>query len=185
MVKRDFIRDIILFLLFVGFLIGLRIFVFDFYKIKETNANSYLQTDDVVVISRPEEPGYKDFVLYKADGKKQVGRIIGLPGQSITYMDDIFYLDTMVEPQDYLDTLKHRYLKDTGGQMAFTSDFTIETLTDGQYETVPDGYYLILNDNRQNTADSREFGLIPKKAVKGKITFRLLPLEEFGFVDVE
>ena len=42
--------------------------------------------------------------------------------------------------------------------------------------------YMILNDNRQNMEDSRKFGLISKKQIKGVISFRVLPLQEFGFI---
>jgi len=44
---------------------------------------------------------------------------------------------------------------------------------------------LVLNDNRKNVEDSRSFGLIDKKQIKGVVTFRVLPLNDFGFVKVE
>ena len=47
------------------------------------------------------------------------------------------------------------------------------------------GQYLVLNDNRRNTDDSRKFGLIEKDQIKGVISFRLYPLSRFGFVDVD
>ena len=43
-------------------------------------------------------------------------------------------------------------------------------------------YFLVLNDNRTNKDDSRTFGLIPKKNVIGRLTFRISPLSDFGFI---
>ncbi|MDU5407797.1 MAG: signal peptidase I, partial [Streptococcus agalactiae] len=50
---------------------------------------------------------------------------------------------------------------------------------------VPKGSYLVLNDNRQNKNDSRKFGLIKEKDIRGVITFKVYPLSEFGFTASE
>ncbi|HHK0080224.1 TPA: signal peptidase I, partial [Streptococcus pyogenes] len=52
-------------------------------------------------------------------------------------------------------------------------------------KVIPSGKYLLLNDNRQNKNDSREFGLIDKSQIKGVITFKILPLDQFGFIENE
>jgi len=36
--------------------------------------------------------------------------------------------------------------------------------------------YLVLGDNRSDSMDSREFGLIDKKDIKGKVSIRIWPL---------
>ena len=68
----------------------------------------------------------------------------------------------------------------------FTEDFTTEIIGKSDKVTkVPKDSYLVLNDNRQDKNDSRKFGFISKKQVKGVISFRLWPLNKFGFVRVE
>lgn len=67
----------------------------------------------------------------------------------------------------------------------FTDDFNIATISKGKNTVIPSGKYLLLNDNRRNRADSRQFGLIDKKQIKGVVTFRVLPIDEFGFVEVD
>lgn len=67
----------------------------------------------------------------------------------------------------------------------FTEDFNITTISKGNNKVIPSGKYLLLNDNRQNKNDSREFGLIDKSQIKGVITFKILPLDQFGFIENE
>ena len=50
------------------------------------------------------------------------------------------------------------------------------------YHPIP---YLVLNDNRGDTEDSREFGYIHKNQIEGVVNLRLYPLNKFGFIKVE
>ena len=184
MVKRDFIRNILLVLLAVLALLLLRVFVFSNYRVRQADANNFLKSGDLVTITKNEKPNYKDFVVYKVAGKDRIGRIIGKPKDSVTYMDDIFYLNHKAEDQSYINDLKNKY-HTKNGENLFTSDFSISSITKGKYQKFPKGQYLILNDNRTNKKDSRTFGLIKKSQIKGVVTFRILPLKKFGFVSKE
>ena len=59
-----------------------------------------------------------------------------------------------------------------------TEDFS---LADLGYETIPEDKYLVLGDNRENSLDSREIGLIDKKDIIGEIAFRLWPVNRMKF----
>ena len=50
------------------------------------------------------------------------------------------------------------------------------------YETIPDDYYLVLGDNRANSMDSRDFGLVKKSDIVGKASVRIWPLNKIKFV---
>ena len=185
MVKRDFIRNIILVLLAILVFILMRIFIFSTFRVHEDAANQYLKNGDVVLVNRNKQPQYKDFIVYEEDGIFYISRVIATQGQSVTYMDDIFYLDNAIESQDYIESFKSSYLSQAPAGSLFTNDFTVETITGKTGNVVPKGKYLVLNDDRQNTNDSRKFGLISKSQIRGVVTFRLLPLGNFGFIDVE
>ena len=185
MVKRDLIRNIILLTAVVTFLVFLRLLIFDVYKASYQDTNTYIKKGDTLILARHEKPKYKDFVVYEVNNQKYLGRVIGMPKQSVTYMEDIFYLDATVEDENYLDSLKMKHVIESNGERTFTADLSIASLTDGQHQIIPDDTYLILNDNRQNLQDSRTFGLISKKQLKGVMTFRVFPLSDFGFMEVE
>ncbi|AND79430.1 signal peptidase I [Streptococcus pantholopis] len=186
MVKRDFIRNLIIALIIILAALLLRIFVFSTVRIAESSANSYLHQGDLVTINKNVTPQYKDFVLYTVDGNDYVGRIVAEAGDSVTYMDDIFYLNNAVAAQNYIEEEKTAYLESAPAGSLFTEDFTLATIAkDDQKTVLANKEYLILNDNRRNTKDSREFGIIKSSQIKGVIRFRVLPLNQFGFIDVE
>ncbi len=182
MVKRDFIRNIIIALIVIVAILLLRVFVFSTFRVHKDAANSYLSNGDVVVVKRNETPKYKDFIVYEVHGIFYISRIIGTEGKTATVMDDILYINNIAQDEPYLSQIKKHYLATSDSQTAFTSDFSLQTLTDNKYTVIPKGSYLVLNDNRQNTNDSRKFGLINGSQIKGVIRFKLLPLKDFGFM---
>lgn len=185
MVKRDLIRNIILIVIALLVFFLLKIFVFSTFKVHEDASNAYLKNGDVVLVNRNKEPQYKDFIVYKVKDIYYISRVIATEGQEATVMDDILYVDKAVKDEPYIESEKLKYQSSADGQTAFTSDFSIPSITKNKYTKVPKGYYLVLNDNRQNTNDSRRFGLIKESQIRGVISFRLFPLKNFGFVNAE
>lgn len=174
MVKRDFIKQLILAALLLLGLLVLRLYAFEPLTIDSQMENRYLKKQDIVVVSKQSDLNYGDFVLYRIKGKKYVGRVIAMANDQVIYMDDVLYRNDVIVEETYLKSAPH--------QDYYTEDLTIATLTNDQTDIIPEGEYLILNDNRTNTKDSRHFGLISKKQIVGQLAFRLTPLNEFGFI---
>lgn len=185
MVKRDFIRNIILVIIAILAIFLLHRFVFSTFKVHDDAANTYLSSGDIVLVNKNKEPQYKDFVVYEEKGIYYISRVIGTPGEQVTVMDDILYVNNLHQEEPYIERIKAKFQSTNDSQVAFTSDLSVSSLTDGKYETIPKGKYLVLNDNRQNTNDSRRFGLISKSQIRGVISFKLYPFSEFGFVKTE
>lgn len=93
-------------------------------------------------------------------GKKEtyVKRIIGLPKETIEIKGEKIYINSIpLENESYV---------------------FIENNIYGYYEDVkpfkiPENSYYVLGDNRYNSVDSREFGVIEKNEIKGKLFFNI------------
>lgn len=117
-----------------------------------------------------DEPERFDIVVFHATKQKDyIKRIIGLPGETIEYKDNQLYVNGR-EKREY-------FLEDD----EYTNDFTIDDIEPGQ-EHIPEGYYLVLGDNRNNSTDSRSIGLVPKERIMGRAFLRYWPLDDFNLV---
>ena len=114
------------------------------------NKFSSIERFDIVVFPPPDQ-----------DDTQYVKRVIGVPGDSIEYRDDVLFLNGEPTEQIFLeDSLQKDATIYTSG------DFTLLTLFG--VDTVPEGQYFVLGDNRLNSRDSRAFGFIDEETVYGK-----------------
>lgn len=92
-----------------------------------------------------------DVVLYQADGSLHFGRILTLSGSTVDISGN-----GSVQVNGVTES----------GEILFSTDDP-GTLT--YPYTVPEGSVFILNDDRMETGDSRIYGAIPIKSIKGKL----------------
>ncbi|MCR6107091.1 signal peptidase I [Salipaludibacillus agaradhaerens] len=123
------------------------------------------------------EPERFDIIVFHApQNKDYIKRVIGLPGDTIEYRDDMLYVNGESVDEPYLDDYKEQ-----AEYLPLTEDFHIKDVTG--YETVPEGHVFVLGDNRQRSRDSRQIGMIPYDEVVGKANFVIWPIQEIRFVD--
>lgn len=106
-----------------------------------------------------------DIVVFNYNNSKLVKRIIGLPGETISYKDNQLYIN-------------NRQIENINLE-AYTYDFELEELG---FKTIPEGYYFVLGDNRINSLDSRSIGLISEESILGTTNFSIFPFNKFGIV---
>lgn len=106
-----------------------------------------------------------DVVVINYNKDRLVKRVIGLPGEKIEYKDSKLYVNGNVVDEKMIDVK--------------TADFRLDYIG---YETIPDGYYFVVGDNRGNSKDSRIIGLVSKNDIVGITNFSLFPFNKFGFI---
>lgn len=117
----------------------------------------------------------------KAQGQKQklyVKRVIGVPGDEITYTNEgDLFVNGVKDPQNYLtEPQKINGTLDMLQGNLSSQGFTLASLSQQQnwpsqttVNKVPTDSYFVMGDNRAISNDSRAWGFVPKDKIKGVV----------------
>ena len=198
---RSFLKEWALFGLIIGGIILSRIYLWtpvrvDGHSMDPTLADSeYLlvinklpiDRFDIVVASETENGKTKEIVK----------RVIGLPGETIEYKNDVLYINGKEtdEPylKDYIQKFKEDKLQSTYSGKGFEENgelfrqmaqiaeaFTVDKDGNATFtKKLLDDEYLLLGDDRIVSKDSRQVGAFKKEQIKGEAVLRLWPLLPF------
>ena len=159
---------------------GIRSFVAEARYIPSGSMLPTLQIDDRLIIDkisyRFSNPVRGDIVVFNPTAQLEkekfkdafIKRVIGLPGDRIDVKDSKVYINGKVLNERYLDEAPAYNWSST----ALTPD-----------GIVPEGHYLVLGDNRNNSYDSHYWGFVPKDKIVGKATVRFWPINRAGGID--
>jgi signal peptidase I len=108
-----------------------------------------IRRGDVVVFKYPDEPD-RDFIK----------RVIGLPGETLELRAKTVYINGKPLDEPYV-----HFLQPASEAQEITSFDVRENFRPVQ---VPEGYYFVMGDNRDNSQDSRYWGFLPRHYIKGR-----------------
>lgn len=126
---------------------------------------------DIVVFRWPANPSI-DFIK----------RVIGVPGDKISYLNKVLYINGEKIPQEYLSNTNDRdddghvwdveeKMEDLFGIKHLIYQNLARTNDDFKDVVVPPNMYFVMGDNRDNSADSRFWGFVPEENLLGKASY--------------
>ncbi|MGN0055894.1 MAG: signal peptidase I [Atopobiaceae bacterium] len=127
--------------------------VFGLFRVQGNSMRPTAGDGDLVLTSRViDSLKSDDLVVYQEDGKQALVRVVAQPGDTVEITDD-------------------GQLKVNGNaQASVTQGSTSKGSGTIAYPiTLGEGQYFVLNDNRDSTSDSREYGAVGLTDIQGKV----------------
>ncbi|OUS25330.1 signal peptidase I [Gammaproteobacteria bacterium 45_16_T64] len=117
---------------------------------------------DVMVFKYPENPRIN-----------YIKRVVGVPGDTIRYENKLLYINGEEMPKEFLYQAKTMYQEKIYNEDLGTISHEMQVFRFGEYEpsrtwTIGDGEYFAMGDNRDNSRDSRSWGIVPESNIVGK-----------------
>lgn len=147
----------------------IRTFIIQVFWIPSSSMEPTLDIKDRVVANKfiywfhPPQRG--DVIVFKSLEEKPrdfIKRIIGLPGDELELREGLIYINGQK-----LDESKH--------------PVNYDTMNFGPIK-IPSSEYFMMGDNRPQSADSRYWGPLPKKNIKGQAFIIIWPFRHFGLI---
>jgi signal peptidase I len=139
-------------------------FGFQVARVEGMSMSPTLEDQDRLIVNklayRIGEPHHGDIVMlyYPIDPNKSfVKRVIAEEGDTVRIVDGHVYVNEALMPDDFIPDV-YRAHDDWGPQV------------------IPEGYYFVMGDHRNNSSDSRHWGFVPKRYIIGKVQIRWWPI---------
>jgi signal peptidase I len=139
-------------------------FGFQVARVEGQSMAPTLEDQDRLIVNkfvyRISEPRRGDIVMlyYPVNPQKSfVKRVIAEEQDTVRILDGQVYVNDIPLPDDFVPQ-EYRSHDDYGPQV------------------IPEGYYFVMGDHRNNSSDSRNWGFVPKRYIIGKVQLRWWPV---------
>ena len=162
---REMLETVLLTLLIY---VLVRSFLFENYRVVGHSMDPTLKDQQYLVVNkldyRLHEPQRGDIIVFRdpqhAD-RKLIKRIIGLPGEVVETGNGQVIVDDQPLQESYI-----------GGPTRYSQPPT----------RIPEGFYFVLGDNRNNSSDSHNWGSLSQENIVGKAWFSYWPPANWGAI---
>lgn len=134
-----------------------------------------------ISVHKNSNPGRGDIIVFdsQASDKRLVKRVVGIPNDEVILKKNILYING--------EQLNYKLISSTDNSMDKIENLLgVEHLVRVKKQSsiiasfpktkIPHGHYLVLGDNRDNSADSRVIGLVPRNEIIGRARHVVLSL---------
>lgn len=165
----------------IGLMIALlvRSFIFEIVRVDGTSMEPNLVNNERVFVMKQDKIKHLSVIVFDAygadpeaaPGTEYVKRVIGMPGDKISYKDGNLYVNNKLVPQKFINS----YQKTNGTAIgAEANEWTLASVAKARGwgnnpETVPAGEYFVMGDHRSVSNDSRYWGFVKKSEVMGVV----------------
>ena len=161
---RKVIKEVIPFVIIIICVLLVKQFIVTPIQVNGDSMYPTLKDGDLMLLNRI---GYKfgsinrfDIVVVDSGDSYIIKRVIGLPGETVKFQNNVLYIDDEIIEETFLEEGK------------YTNDF--------EY-SVSENCYFVMGDNRERSRDSREFGCFEESKIKGKTSLTFFPFNRLGF----
>ncbi len=195
---RNILEWVLTLLAAVAIALVIRTFVFEPVRVEGASMNDTLTDKEIMIVTKFDysstwlsfpwqsdqakqdaarftvggNPQRFDVVICRYPGRGDtnfVKRVVGLPGETVEIRDGYLYIDGVKYEEEFLnDAYRVR-----GGSNGFSF---------GPYE-VPQGYYFVMGDHRNNSNDSRSIGAITRDSIIGHVRWVVFPFNHIRGVE--
>ena len=168
---KEFLIDTANYILTAAVVIFVIMYVVTIQQVVGPSMSTTLNSEDIVLLSRSHYRLFDmkrfDIIAFEYDDTKYlIKRVIGMPGDKVEYKNNHLYINGQLVKEEFISSQK-------------TEDFSLTSLG---YETIPNDKYLVLGDNRENSLDSREIGLVDEKDILRKLSIKIWPIFEIKLI---
>ena len=163
------LKNVLSYVIVIVLALLIKEYIFSPIKVNGSSMYPTLEDGDIMILN---EIGYHlnginrfDIVVVKKDNDRIIKRVIGLPGETVSYKDNKLYINGNEVKEDFTHDITHNF-----------------DLSEIDVEVIPEDYYFVVGDNRGNSKDSRMIGLVSKSEIKGKTNLILYPFKKIGNV---
>ena len=191
-------RDLLFALMFAALLV---VFVVQPVKVEGTSMEPNLHNGERIFVNKliyyglPKLTRGDIIVFWFPDNpsKSYVKRIIGLPGETVVLCSGKVFINGVALDEPYIDPKRNTGFANPNfppvqpeaprlGQAFFKYCENGSVSTTIPPKPVLDHYYFVMGDNRDQSSDSRMWGLVPEKYIYGKALFRYWPLGRMSLI---
>ncbi|MBQ6285535.1 MAG: signal peptidase I [Bacilli bacterium] len=163
---KKFLLEIKDYVIIIVAVVLIRSFIMTPAVVEGSSMDNTLNDGQVIIINkinyRISDPKRFQIVVVKnsEEDDKIIKRIIGLPGETIEYIDNKLYINGNYVEEKY--------------NHGITNDFKT---------TTSDNEYFVMGDNREVSKDSRMLGNFKKEELVGRVKIRLYPFDKIGRIE--